>query len=141
MNGEKGVGGLVGDNGGAVSNSYSIGNVIGNGWIGGLIGWNYGTVNNSYSTGSVNGVYDVSGLVGYNDGTVSDSFWNVETSGQATSAGGIGKTTIQMQDITTFSGATWDIIAVANPSTRNPSYIWNIVDDETYPFLSWESVS
>jgi len=89
----------------------------------------------------VNGVYDVSGLVGYNDGTVSDSFWNVETSGQATSAGGIGKTTIQMQDITTFSGATWDIIAVANPSTRNPSYIWNIVDDETYPCLSWEPVS
>ena len=141
VNGEEGVGGLVGDNGGAVSNSYSTGNVIGNGWIGGLIGWNYGTVNNSYSTGSVNGVYDVSGLVGYNDGTVSDSFWNVETSGQATSAGGIGKTTIQMQDVTTFSGATWDIIAVANPSTRNPSYIWNIVDDETYPCLSWEPVS
>jgi len=52
-----------------------------------------------------------------------------------------------MQDITTFSGAGWDIsrrdwrygIAVANPGTRNPSYIRNIVDDETFPFLSWES--
>jgi hypothetical protein len=43
-----------------------------------------------------------------------------------------------MQDIATFSGAAWDITAVANPSTRNSSYIWNIVDDETYPFLSWQ---
>jgi hypothetical protein len=57
------------------------------------------------------------------------------------SYGGIGRNTTEMQDITTFSSAGWDIIAVANPSTRNPSYIWNIVDDETYPFLSWEPVS
>ena len=52
--------------------------------------------------------------------------------------GGTGKTTAEMQDIATFSGATWDIVAVDNPGTRNPSYIWNIVDTETYPFLSWE---
>jgi len=44
-----------------------------------------------------------------------------------------------MQDIATFSGAVWNIIAVANPGTRNPSYTWNIVDDVTYPFLSWQS--
>jgi len=41
-----------------------------------------------------------------------------------------------MKSIATFSA--WDIIAVANPSIRNPAYIWNIVDDETYPFLNWE---
>jgi hypothetical protein len=43
-----------------------------------------------------------------------------------------------MQDIATFSGAGWNIIAVANPNSRNPSYIWNIVTGQTYPFLSWE---
>jgi hypothetical protein len=43
-----------------------------------------------------------------------------------------------MENITTFSGATWNIVAVASSGTRNPSYIWNIVDDETYPFLSWQ---
>ena len=75
------------------------------------------------------------------DSTVSDSFWDTETSGQSTSDGGTGKTTAEMEDISTFSGATWNIIAVANPGTRNLSYIWNIVDDETYPFLSWKSVS
>jgi len=77
--------------------------------------------------------------VGWNEATVSTSFWNTETSGQATSAGGIGKTTAQMQDIATFSGATWDIIAVASPSTPNPSYTWNIVDEQNYPSLSWQS--
>ena len=103
------------------------------------MGYNRGTVSNSCSTGSVTGNDRVGGLVGNNRyGTVIDSFWDIETSGQATLDGGTGKTTAQMQDIAIFSGAGWNIIAVANPSTRNPAYIWNIVDDETYPFLSWE---
>jgi len=68
-------------------------------------------------------------------GTVSDSFWDIETSGQATSDGGTGKTTAQMKDITTFSGAAWDIAAVASGVT-DPAHIWNVVDGETYPFLS-----
>jgi hypothetical protein len=45
-----------------------------------------------------------------------------------------------MHDISTFSGVSWGIAAVANPSTRNLAYIWNIVDDNSYPFLNWESV-
>ena len=71
--------------------------------------------------------------------TVSNSFWDTESSGQATSDGGIGMNTTEMKDIATFSGAGWNIITVANTSIRNLAYIWNIVDDETYPFLSWES--
>ena len=106
-----------------------------------LVEFNYaGCLSDSYSTGSVTGTGYVGGLVGRNDlSTVSNSFWDTETSGQATSAGGTGKTTAEMQDIATFSGAGWDIIAVADPSTRNPSYTWNIVNGVTYPFLSWES--
>jgi hypothetical protein len=45
-----------------------------------------------------------------------------------------------MQDIATSSLAGWDIIAVADPGTRNPAYIWNIVNGVTYPFLSWQPV-
>ena len=86
------------------------------------------------------GQTNVGGLAGRNTDTVSNSFWDTETSGQATSAGGTGKDTEGMMDITTFSGAGWDIIAVANPGTRSPSYIWNIVDTVTYPFLSWQPV-
>ena len=133
------VGGLVGDTcEGTVSDSYSSGSVTGNDAVGGLVGHsNFGTVNNSYSTANVTGSSVVGGLIGGNGGTVSNSFWDTETSGQATSDGGIGKTTAEMKDIATFSGAGWDIIAVT-PGVTNPAYTWNIVDKQTYPFLSWE---
>jgi hypothetical protein len=134
------VGGLVGYNYyGTVDNSYSTGDVTGDRKVGGLVGYNeYGTVDNSYSTGSVTGGKNLGGLVGVNDGAVSNSFWDTETSGLITSAGGTGKTTAQMMDITTFTGALWDIIAVADSGTRDTSYIWNVVDGVTYPFLSWQ---
>jgi len=87
----------------------------------------------------VTGESHVGGLVGLNeDGTVSDSFWDIETSGQSNSAGGTGKATAQMKNIATFSGVMWNITAVVNPGMRNPSYIWNIVDGVTYPFLNWQ---
>jgi hypothetical protein len=147
------IGGLVGINTGTVGNSYCEGNVIGTGkqkllCVGGLVGVNMGgssykgTVSNSYSSGNVTGEQQslyVGGLVGASTGTVSNSFWDIETSGRPTSAGGTGKTTAEMKSVATFSG--WSIIAVSNPSMRNPSYVWNIVDGQTYPFLRWEPVS
>ena len=140
------TGGLMGGNWGNVSSSYSTSNVTGNEWVGGLVGENGGNVTKSYSIGSVIGDVYVGGLVAVNDGTVSNSFWDTETSGQSTSNGGTGKNTTEMQDMATFTDTEtegldepWDIIAVVGPGTRNPSYIWNIVDDVTYPFLSWES--
>ena len=161
------VGGLIGQNHGTVSRSYSTGRVTGDEYVGGLVGWNHhgtisssyssgtvdgvslvgglvgsnrATVSNCYSTGNVTGLEDVGGMVGRNyQGTVSNSFWDIQTSGQSTSAGGTGSNTAEMQDIATFSGATWNIIAVAAPGERDAAYVWNIVDDETYPFLSWQS--
>jgi len=144
VNGSTRVGGLTGDNWyyeGIVSDSYSTGRVTGFSKVGGLVGVNYyGNVTRSYSTGSVAGSTQTGGLVGYNTATVSNSFWNVETSGQSISAGGTGKTTTQMKSVATFSGAGWNAVTVANSGTRNPAYIWNIVDGVTYPFLSWQSV-
>jgi len=137
------VGNLVGINGwdGTVSNSYSSGNVTGDEYVGGLVGVNFGTVSNSYSNGNVTGDEYVGGLVGVNwGGTVSNSFWDTKTSGQATSAGGTGKTTAEMQNIATFLWAAWDIYAVA-PGATNFAYTWNIVHEQTYPFLSWQSVA
>jgi uncharacterized protein YprB with RNaseH-like and TPR domain len=108
---------------------------------------------NSYSTCSVTGILttqhpieNIGGLVGDNYGAVSSSFWDTETSGQPTSDGGTGTNTTEMQDLTTFTDTEtegldepWNIVAVAGTSIRNHSYIWNIVDDETYPFLGWQS--
>ena len=138
---ESGMGGLVRHNGGTVSNCSFTGTITGDGWVGGLAGQNDGTIGNCYFVGNVTGNGDVGGLVGVNyDGTVSDSFWDTETSGQATSDGGTGKNTPEMKSIVTFSGAGWNIIAVANPGTRKPYYIWNIVGGVTYPFLGWQPV-
>lgn len=105
------IGGLVGganDGFGAsmVSNSYATGSVNGTGsFVGGLAGINYsGIIRNSYATGSVRGTNNVGGLVGYNYGTVTSSYWDTQTTGQATSAGGTGLTTAQMQQQSNFSG-------------------------------------
>jgi hypothetical protein len=135
------VGGLVGVNRDTLNNSYSTASVIGYDHVGGLVG--LGSASNSYSTGSVNGNDDVGGLVGRGD--ASNSFWDVQTSGRPTSDGGTGKTTAEMQNIATFTDTEpegldepWDITTVTSSGERNPSYIWNIVDDVTYPFLSWQ---
>jgi hypothetical protein len=144
VTGDNEIGGLLGrSRKGAVSNSYSTSNVTGENVVGGLLGWNWGgTVSNSYSTGSVSGNKSVGGLAGRSGNiTVTNSFWDTESCGQTTSPCGTGKTTAEMQDIITFSGAGWNIIGVANPDIRNPSYTWNIVHTVTYAFLSWQSVS
>jgi hypothetical protein len=140
--GNRWVAGLVAENyGGNVSNSYSTGSVTGNAYVGGLVGLNFwGTLSSCYSTGTVSGDGHVGGMVGQNDeGTVSSSFWDTQTSGQSTSAGGTGKTTTEIKSIATFSGAGWNIVAVANIGTRSTACTWNIVDGQSYPFLSWQS--
>ena len=74
-----------------------------------------------YSTGSVEGNQFVGGLVGRKDGgEIASSYWDTETSGQSESAGGVGKTTVEMQQESTFGG--WDF-----------SSIWGI--DGSYPYL------
>jgi len=130
----------MGRNEGTASNSSSTGSVTGDDYVGGLVGKNDGIVSDSYSTGNVTGNTHVGGLVGQNNDIVSNSFWDTQTSGQANSDGGSGNTTAEMMDFDTFDGAGWDIIAVDDANDRNTDYIWNIVDDETYPFLSWQSV-
>jgi len=147
VTGGRDVGGLVGGNAGTLSNSYSTGAVTGNKLVGGLVGENWGPVSNSYATGNVTGNEDVGGLVGFNfEGTVSNSFWDTQTSGQTTSDGGTGKNTTEMKNITTFTDTEtegldepWDMTTVA-PGSTNTTYIWNIVNNITYPFLSWQAI-
>jgi len=136
LSGHDKVGGLVGRNNFEVSNSYSTNNVTGYNRVGGLVGINdgEGTVNRSYSTGNVNGDYNVGGLVGKNNGEVSRSFWDTETSGQNNSDVGTPKNTTQMKDINTFT--VFDIWAINPGEPNNTHYTWNIINGQTYPFLS-----
>jgi len=151
-----GVGGLVGENGGTVGDSYSAAIVAGEDEAGGLVGSNYygppgwapcaGNITRCYAIGKVSGQSSVGGLVGDNPGSVSDSFWDVEASGMEESDGGTGKTTVKMMDIATYTETegldeAWDMVAVADTDQRNPAHVWNIVDGQTYPFLSWQSAA
>jgi hypothetical protein len=123
-------GGLVGENYCVVADSYATGNVNGgatNNYMGGLVGYTESNIIRSYSVGAVGGSTFVGGLVGDNSGgTITDSFWNTETSGQATSDGGTGKTTAEMKNLTTFQTATWDISSHATDLNNG------------YPYLSWQ---
>lgn len=104
VTGVSNVGGLVGNQTGEslVSNCYSRALVSGNrDNVGGLIGNNNsGNVLRCFSIGNVSATQDdpiIGGLIGFSrSGTVTSSFWNTQTSGQQTSAGGIGRTTEQM---------------------------------------------
>ncbi len=148
VSGDISLGGLVGINAGNVTNTYASGPLFGERFIGGLVGRNEGgSIDNSYAVGNVTANQDPGGLVGVNDeGTVSDSFWDVQTSGMDASDGGTSKTTAEMMDIATFTDTAtegldepWDMAAV-EPGKTDDAYTWSIVDGQTYPFLSWQSV-
>jgi hypothetical protein len=125
------VGGLAGSNYGAITNSYATGRVTAYYIVGGLVGWNTGgAITNSYATGMVTGYYNdrVGGLVGQFDyGPITNSYWDINTSGKSTSAGGTGKTTAEMQTLSTFVSAGWDF---GTP-------IW-VYYTNGYPRLAWE---
>ncbi len=141
--------GLIVLNSGPVNRCYSIGNVTGNSLIGagGFIASNNGVVNDSYSTGdvtntngngagfvgansgSINRCFSVGavatancGFIKTNSGTANDSYWDTTTSGQAASAAGTGKTTVEMKQQVEFLG--W-----------NFATIWQINETTTYPYL------
>ena len=125
VRGNSSVGGLVGFlDGGRIFNGYARGLVSASMTdVGGLVGViaNAGQVNNSYAVVEVVGgatVTNIGGLVGRsaNTGIVdNDSYWDSRTSGRSTSDGGMGKTTMELQEPTTATGiyedwstAAWD---------------------------------
>jgi len=139
--GETRVGGLVGgnDRDGSIATSYSTGTVSGDSSVGGLVGYTFAdTITTSYSTGTVTGYTNVGGLVGWNDegGNITSNFWDVETSGQTTSAGGIGKTTAEMQTANTFLETGWDFV---DETAKGTDDIWWILEGQDYPRLWWEA--
>ena len=146
-NGQNRVGGLVGWNyDGYILASYSTGSIDGVSDVGGLVGTNSGDVRKCYSVSTVTGDNNIGGLVGDDHEEVDDqrligittaSFWDTETSGQLTSAGGVGKTTAEMQTSITFEKAGWG----RNPAwiTDQDNPVWTINQGNDYPRLRWEN--
>jgi hypothetical protein len=138
------VGGLVGANFYSfVTNCYSTGSVTGTESVGGLVGVNWGTewehgrtITNSYAAGRVSGSEHAGGLVGsFRDSVVVNSFWDMQMSDQATSAGGTGKTTAEMQMASMFLDAGWDFVGETANGTED---IWWILEGKDYPRLWWQ---
>ncbi len=139
VSGEYFVGGLLGSSRNRVFRSYALGDVRGIDFVGGLVGQKEGSwVIESYAAGSVKGEGSVGGLIGDNSGTIESSFWDMESTGQVESRGGVGKNTTEMMDLNTFIADDWNITEVEDENSRDTGYAWNIVNNRTYPFLSWE---
>jgi hypothetical protein len=105
-----------------------------------LIGENSGAVAQSYGAGTVVlGERRTGGLVGYNDpdyGRVIGCFWDTTTWGQTPDDVGTGKTTAEMQTSKTFLAAGWDFVGETANGTED---IWWIDEGKDYPRLWWEA--
>jgi hypothetical protein len=93
-----GTGALVGTNQGSISNSYATGVVSGSSYVGGLVGNNYGalssaSISNSHATVAVNGNSRVGGLAGGNygsGGSITNSYATGAVVGSSTAGGLLG---------------------------------------------------
>ena len=111
------VGGLCGKvMGGAIINSLAAVDVTGQLAVGGFCGYLMnGTITDCYSIGAVTGLTtsNIGGFCGASvSGTCDSCFWDVDTSGQASSVCGMGKTTDEMQTESTFTDAGWNFDSV-----------------------------
>ena len=153
------IGGLVGrvaalgsDCRGIISASYATGEVTGydgSNNVGGLVGQNLsggpgsgGIIAASYATGEVtgSGQGNVGGLVGQDStnlnsrNSINNSYWNTETSGQASSDGGIGKTTVELVTPTGYAGIyfNWNLDLDGDSANDDP---WDFGIASEYPVL------
>jgi pimeloyl-ACP methyl ester carboxylesterase len=133
VNGYTSVGGLVGWNlQSTVANSYSMGEVNGSNGVGGFVGHNdVANIVHSFSIGEViSDGNNVGGLVGnHHQSTTTHSYWNISTSGQVTSASGLGRVTDQMvypYAENTYLG--WDFISYWGEDTDHSA-------NRGYPYL------
>jgi hypothetical protein len=124
-----GAGGFVGvvSAGATLANVYATGAVIAgaNSVVGGLIGSHGGTAVASFAAGPVQGGTGslVGGLIGSVSGapTVIDCYWDTNTTGQMTSAGGLGTGRTMAQVLPArFGAAPW---AIAIATTKNNPFL------------------
>ena len=86
------VGALVGQNDGAIINSYVTGKVSGSNYTAGLSGHNRssGEIINSYASSTVTGVFTTGGLVSVNFGSITNSYAAGDVIGRSNTGGLVG---------------------------------------------------
>ena len=140
------IGGLCGQNyeplGGTaqISNCYSIGNITSNyevEFAGGLCGENLSSnIEYCYAAVNIAGSGTTEAFCGTNqDGIITGCFWDTDTFTRNTgynNFGAIGKSTEEMQSISTFISANWDLSYIDGTAAD-----WAMLDS-SYPKLAWE---
>jgi len=143
------AGGLVGYlvSGSAITDSLAMGTVTvptspASSLIGSASNDTQNEIIRSYATGSTSGSTPPSGLYDGDTGTpsITDSYWDTTTTGITDAApddpnNGTGLSTTDMQTLTTFQNAGWNIAEPTSPDYDTAT--WGICNDETYPFLRW----
>ena len=123
------VGGLVGQNGGIISNSYATGDVLGDDMVGGLVGnngvWGEGRIEHSHASGNITGNRDVGGLVGRNTGTViTDSHFAGSVTG-ITQVGGLTGINLALIEDSYSIGAVSGNVGVGGLVGQNDGTVTN----------------
>ncbi len=142
------TGGLIGQNRGKVISCKAIGDVQGNTLVGGFAGTNYSELNYCYAAGTIRGDRFVAGFVGRNSfqihfsystgrvvgeesvagftngGSVYLCYWDTETSGISENAAGKGRTTAQMQSVSTYRGWGYEGYWILDEGNDYPRLIW-----------------
>ncbi len=135
VTGLDGVGGLLGYNWGTLSNAYSSSTVTGSSYVGGLVGDNYGPLSNVYSTGAVTSTSDyddnAGGLVGNALGAIANGYWDTETSGQSASDKGGG----------VIGRTTAQMHQQATFQGWDFDCVWAIAEGISYPELTFSDCS
>ena len=143
VHGATSPGGVIGWSSGAVRASWSTATVSGGNAslkAGGLIGYTSGgSIVASWSGGrvdSTNGGGLMGGIITGFGITVTNSYWDTNTSGQSASAGGVGKSTRELQRPTGYSGiyANWNLNLDGNAGGDDP---WNFGTSRQYPALKF----
>ena len=153
------TGGLVGYNGfdgGDFNTAYSTAYVRGGQYVGGLVGFNTrASITNSYSTGRVDPATDSGGFLGisFAHSAQSNNYWDTSASGRSngigtvatgvlpgSSAGVTGKTTRELQTVTTYTGiyANWNNNLDGVTGNDDP---WDLGNKMQYPMLDYKSMS
>ncbi len=159
IRGDDQTGGLVGYNGfdgGDINTAYSTAYVRGGRYVGGLVGFNTrASITNSYSTGRVDGSNDVGGFLGnsFAHSAQSNNYWDTSASGRSngigvvavgalpgSSAGVTGKTTRELQIVTTYTGiySAWNNNLDGVSGNDDP---WDLGNKMQYPMLDYKSMS
>jgi hypothetical protein len=119
----------------------TYGTITGANYVGGLVGniGNNATMFMSFSTAPVvsNGG-NVGGLVGANGGACKSCYWDVTTSGRATSAVGVGKTTAQMKSLMYLQENGFGVLGNYDIARYDFATVWRLESSSHYPSFQWQ---